>query len=401
MRSRVLLPTLALAFSIGACGGRETAGPVRLLVDGEHAPDVLTERRDVASPPALGGNRFLTGWWPWRNEGTLVLSPIVQGARMEIVHLDAPGAGRRRTLALDLLQAAPDRKVRVKAAGRNLGAFPLTDPVEIPLPDELPVGRVLVELSFEEGSRGVVAAAVRPSLPEGRVRVRDADLIQSGDSLVDLVQPVFTGGGEETLVGAFVPPAEPEPGQRFVLTLEREDGSPIRRFSWSPSLWNRLRGTRDFALPLGEDVGGFVRVRLQAYGKGPAGRWQGLGLQGGSPPPPRTPAPASDPFPPPRLVIVYIMDALRADTVGIQGGPPGISPTWDRLAHEGALFRRHRSVAPNTLPSTKALFTGRTFVSHGGWKLEPEDGPTLAEMYPASRLSHRPLLGERLHRPGL
>ena len=370
-----LLPALVLALFSGACGGRQPSGPLRLLVDGEHRPDVLTERRDVANPPALGGNRFLSGWWPWREEGTLILSPIVQGARMEIVNLEAPGTGRRRTLVLDVLQAAPDRKVRVKAAGRDLGAFPLTDPVEIPLPDELPVGRVLVELSFEEGSRGVVAAAVRPVRPEGRVRVSGADLIQSGSSLVDLVQPVSSGGGE-TLVGTFVPPADPEPDQRFDLTLEREDGSPIRRFSWAPSLWNRLRGTRDFALPLGEDVQGFVRVRLQAHGKGPAGRWKSLALQGGAPP-----KPAPDRFPPPRLVIVYIMDALRADTVGILGGPPGISPTWDRLAREGVLFRRHRSVAPTTLPSTKALFTGGTLVAGGGWKLELEDGPTLAEMY--------------------
>jgi arylsulfatase A-like enzyme len=76
-----------------------------------------------------------------------------------------------------------------------------------------------------------------------------------------------------------------------------------------------------------------------------------------------------------------VLDALRADTVGHLGGPPGISPALDRLAREGVTFRAHRSVAPNTLPSTKALFTGRAFVSRGGWKLDPADGPTLAEMF--------------------
>ncbi|HEX7183954.1 MAG TPA: sulfatase [Thermoanaerobaculia bacterium] len=349
-------------------------GRVQLLVDGEHAPDVLTERKDVATPPALGGNRFLSGWWPWKtDEKALVLSPVAPEARMEIVHL----GGGARTLVLDVLQAAPERKVRVKAAGRSLGAFPLTDPVEIPLPADLPVGRVPVDLSFEEGSRGVMAAAVRPVLPEGRVRRKGNDLVQAGDSLIDLVRPV---SGGETLVGSFVPPAEPEPGQRFDLVVEREDGGPIRRFSWSPSLWNRWRGRRDFALPLG-DVKGFVRVRLWARGKGRVGRWKELRLVGGA-------EPASAPEPqrgdrngPPRLVVVYVMDALRADTVGHLGGPEGVSPTFDRLGREGMTFRGHRSVAPNTLPSTKALFTGRAFVSRGGWTLEPGDGPTLAERF--------------------
>ena len=78
------------------------------------------------------------------------------------------------------------------------------------------------------------------------------------------------------------------------------------------------------------------------------------------------------------------MDALRADFVGHLGGLPGVSPTVDRLAREGITFRNHRSVAPNTMPSTKALFTGRTFVSKGGWKLAAEDGPTLAELFKAA-----------------
>ena len=58
-----------------------------------------------------------------------------------------------------------------------------------------------------------------------------------------------------------------------------------------------------------------------------------------------------------------------------------MSPVLDRLAREGVSFRSHRSVAPNTLPSTKALFTGRPYVARGGWKLTPEEGPTLAERF--------------------
>jgi arylsulfatase A-like enzyme len=341
---------------------------------------VLTERQDLALPPALGGNRFLSGWWPWKTpQGQVVLTPNAPEARLEIVCLDR----RPRTLILDLLAASPGQ-VRVKAGGRTVGAFPLRDPVEVPLPADLPLGRVPVDLSFDPGEHNVVAAAVRPVLPEGQVLVRGKDLAQSGDSLVEMARPAIAGS---RLVGTFVPPDAPAPGQRFELTLEREDGTPIRHFSWSPSLWNRMLGSRAISLEVGdaEALAGsrFVRVRLLARGAGPAGHWTGLTLAGGTvaPPPPRPVPAAPASLPPPRLVVLYVLDALRADTIGHLGGPPGISPTLDRLAQEGMTFREHRSVAPNTLPSTKALFTGRTFISRGGWKLDPADGPTLAEMF--------------------
>ena len=311
----------------------------------------------------------------------MVLTPSAPEARLEIVNLDR----RPRALILDLLEATPGQ-VRVTAGGRAVGSFPLRDPLEVPLPADLPLGRVVIDLAFSPGEHNVVAAAVRPVLPEGQVLVRGKDLVQSGDSLVDVVRPAIPGA---RLVGAFVPPEEPRPGQSFELTLEREDGTPIRHFAWSPSFWNRMHGSRTIALDLGDAEGlagsRLVRVRLLARGAGPAGRWAGLALAGGAgsqeAPPAASPMPVSTEKTPPRLVILYVLDALRADTVAHLGGPPGISPVLDRLAREGVTFRGHRSVAPNTLPSTKALFTGHAFVSRGGWKLDPADGPTLAEMF--------------------
>jgi arylsulfatase A-like enzyme len=370
-RNRLLPVLLISGLSVGACS--DPSGPVRPLLDGEHAPDVLVERRELARPPATEGSRFLTGWTPWRAGGRVVLSPLAgQRARLEVVNLERTA----RTLVIDFHDptAPAGSRVRVRAGGRDLGAFALTDPLRVPLPlQEAPLGRVAVDLAFE-GDAPVAAAAVRPALPAGEARVEGADLVQSGSSIVDLVRHAV---GAEALVGTFVPPAEPRPGQRFELTVEREDGTPIRRFAWTPSFWNRLRGARRFELPLLE-TGRFLRVRLRALGAGPPGRWEGLGLAG---PPTPTPVPVKPRITPPRLVVVYVMDALRADAVGHLGGKPGVSPVIDRLAREGITFRAHRSVAPNTLPSTKALFTGRPFVSRGGWKLAPEDGPTLAELY--------------------
>ena len=372
MRRTLLAPAgLLLCGLIAGCG----RGPeLRLLLDGNHAPDVLTEQRRIAAPPSLGGNRFLNGWWPWLYDGRLVLAPPRPRAavRLEVVNL----GGEPRTLLLDVLQGVPGRSVRARAAGRDLGAFPLTDPVQVNLPAGLPLGRVPIDLDFDWGSRGVLAAAMRPALPAGKVRLERADVLQSGDSLVDFARRV---AGGETLVGTFRPPGSPRRGQRFELIVEREPGRALRRLSWPAA----ERRERRIALPVG-DGPGFVRIRLLARGAGPAGRWHRLGLAGGphdSEPPELVAATPDSPPPPPRLVILYVMDALRADAVSFLGGLRGASPTFDRLAREGVTFKQHRSVAPNTIPSTKALFTGRAFVTGGDLSLAPDEGTTLAERF--------------------
>ncbi len=402
-RSTPLSAAFLLALTLGACGeGRsgDGSGPFQPLLDGEHAADALVESRQIARPPALGGNRFLSGWRPSKRGKEIVLRPLAPHARIQVVNLgDTP-----RTLFLDLQHppSMPSR-VHVTASGHDLGSFPVADPTEIRLPADLPEGRVNVDLTFEPAvltppdtqSVQVVGAGLRPALPSGKVASRGAegskgaDIVQGGDSLVDMVRRVTPG---TVLTGTFVPPESPEPGQRFEISVLEEDGSPIRRFFWGPSFWNRLHGEKEIDLPLGE-TDGWVRIRLRARGQGPAATWSKLGLRAGAVEPesaPVQPAPEPKTEPKmtgtglPRLVVVYVMDALRADTLGALGGPAGISPSWDRLAREGMLFRNHRSVAPNTIPSTKALFTGHPFVSRGGWKLLPEDGPTLAEQFRAA-----------------
>ncbi len=357
------------------CSGSTPKGPIRLLLDGNYAPDVLVERRAVAWPPALDGNRFLAGWIPERGGGGKALIPPVDGgsARLEIVNLDQ----KDETLVLDLAES-PQGTVSVQAGGRDFGVFPLKNPLEVPLPfSKMPLGRVLVSLTFHAPRVAVKGAAIRAASDGGDVRVVGSNVFQAGPSIADLARPV-TGG--EVLVGSFVPPESPHPGQSFELTVEREDGKTAGSFSWTPRFWRR--GRQEIALPVGAREG-FVRIRLRALGDGPEGRWEGLGLVGGTASKKTEKAnfPKKDP---PRLVVVYVMDALRADRLDCLGARLGASVTCDRLAREGMLFRAHRSVAPNTLPSTKELFTGYAFVERGGWKLVPEDGPTLAEQFHAA-----------------
>jgi arylsulfatase A-like enzyme len=391
----------------------------RRLFASDLAPDLLVESRTLALPPDTGGNRFLSGWWPWRQGGpggTVVLAPLA-GARVEIVQL----AARPRTLALDLLDAPGPRRgvVIARHRGREVARAAVADPVELPLPADLPPGRVALDLAWElpagAAAPGVVGGRVRPALPAGVMRQEGHDLVQAGESLVEIVRPVARGA---VLRGTFEPPAAPRRGQWFELTVEDDDGKLQKRFRWEGGWLDEVRGARAVRLSL-DGARGFVRVRLAAHGEGPPARWRGLALEVPAHRPPaessagaarlpidqyargsprvdgRRQAPPlprrssavtgaegpSSVGPPPRLVIVYVMDALRADTVGHLGGPAGVSPVLDRLARQGLTFRRHRSVAPNTLPSTKSLFVGRTYVTRGGWTLLPEEGPTLAEHF--------------------
>ncbi len=378
----------ALLLLAAGCGPRrEERAERRWLFASDLAPDFLAESRTLALPPNTGGNRFLSGWWPWRQGGPggmVVLAPLA-GARVEIVQL----AARPRTLVLDLLDdGGPWRgTVIARHRGREVARAPLADPIELSLPADLPLGRVSLDLSWElpAGSEapGTVGGGVRPALVAGEARVDGDDLVQTGESLVEIVRPVAPG---TVLRGSFEPPAAPRPGQRFELTVEDGGGKVKERFGWEGGWLDRVRGARAVSLSL-TGVDGFVRVRLAAHGEGPPARWRGLALErqarslpgngfaGSGAVRARPAAPA------PRLVIVYVMDALRADAVGHLGGPPGVSPVLDRLAREGLTFRRHRSVAPNTLPSTKSLFVGRTYVTRGGWTLLPDEGPTLAERF--------------------
>jgi hypothetical protein len=336
--SRPWMAFAVLAMWVAGCG-KDTAA-IKPLIDARHRPVVLVESGALA-PSVAGGtgagcdrrgegggpvsasesesepesaNRFGSGWAARQIAGEHVLVPAAQVVRLEVVNL---GEGRPRTLTLSGVEMAPvrGRTLRLRTTDRELARVALKLPLALRLPEDLPLGCVELELGLDlepgrgkpgdEGRLGsaptsaarpavagggneasggigagwgigITSARVAPSLPAGKARIEAGDVLEAGNVLVEVTHEL---AGGEVLVGSFVPPARARPGQRFELTAERPDGTPIRRFFWSPSFWDRFRGARVIELPL-RDARDFVRVRLVSRGASgdPPARWRGLGL---------------------------------------------------------------------------------------------------------------------------
>jgi arylsulfatase A-like enzyme len=63
-------------------------------------------------------------------------------------------------------------------------------------------------------------------------------------------------------------------------------------------------------------------------------------------------------------VVIFLVDALRADHLGCYGSPVPTSPFIDKLAEKGVLFELCRSQAPQTKPSVASIFTSTYGSTH-------------------------------------
>jgi arylsulfatase A-like enzyme len=377
----VLIP---LAVACGAVGPVVVETP---LIGAEHGAVVLTEGRDLSNPRSVEQNRLLRGWRFVRRIGRRpLLQPEGTASVVELTHLEQ----RVRSLIVETVDDPPDSTVSVTAGDHHLGTFSLAPRVEIPLPNDLPVGRATVTLSFSDpGRTSVNRLAVTPVHASGTVAVDPGGFSQMGWSAVEITRRL-SGGGR--LAAEFIPPNLPQPGQTFILTMERRPGEPVEVFKWPGPPAETVDEPQLIDVDLGPEPG-FVRFRFIARGQGPAARWQHSRLI--EPTSPADPPLATAHLDPPRLIILYVMDALRADHVGRNG----LTPVLDRLAAEGVRFENHFAVAPNTPPSTRALFSGLTMLDD---RQLPHPGPTrLAESfrdagYRTASVTGNPHLGPEL-----
>ncbi len=67
-------------------------------------------------------------------------------------------------------------------------------------------------------------------------------------------------------------------------------------------------------------------------------------------------------------VIIYVIDALRADALGAYGNPEGLTPEMDALAQSSALFAKARSQSSWTRSSVATILTGLYPSEHGALK---------------------------------
>lgn len=86
----------------------------------------------------------------------------------------------------------------------------------------------------------------------------------------------------------------------------------------------------------------------------------------------------------PPIVVIYMVDTLRADHLRSYGGTAAPTPEFDRLAREGLRVERMVAPASWTLPSHASLFTSTAVTTHGVVAADSVLGPglpTLAEVY--------------------
>ena len=365
MRSRLEVSVVA-GLVIAMLGCTPTEDLESPLLEPLRPPMVFVESRKLAMPNAGPGNRFVSGWLFDEVPEGVSITPAAGIARLEFIQL------RRRARALTLVTrgAASDIEVRAMIGARPLETETSSAGIEISLPADLALGRNVIDLELA-GRTGVRFSGVTLSAAArtGEVSVEFNDVVQLPWSVVEFVRWVEAGA---ILLGEFVPPSNATPNQNFTLRLKRGGGEPETVIEMGPS-----DGIVDIRVPLRMSAGP-VRVQLVAEGRGAAGRWRGMRLRNQKR---VSKAAVVGSLKPPKIVVVYVLDALRGDVVGHLGSNLSATPCIDRLAAEGAVFANHLSVAPNTGPATSSLFTGYGFLRG---RSIPDDVPTLAEDFAAA-----------------
>ncbi len=181
---------------------------------------------------------------------------------------------------------------------------------------------------------------------------------------------------------------------RLELELLGEEGAALRLPEGGAAV---DPGEKPIEIPLTADRSRIARLSLRAVPSttgSPGSRPEGLLLL--SPavwsPAPRPAAAAGEGFERPRPpqrpnILVYLVDALRADHLGCYGYPKPISPSIDRFARQATLYERAMAQSSWTRPAVASLFTGLWPHVHGAngrrGKLS-EEALTLAEILAAA-----------------
>ncbi|MCG8462079.1 MAG: sulfatase, partial [Holophagales bacterium] len=276
-----------------------------------------------------------------------------------------PGSEDDRPLTLQVysleilgaVDSEPPRRAAGEAvSGPESGATPAPDDPASP-PDrlEIPVGAGATWFVIgEEGERV-------------ELRVSESSTADLRLTLDPIPMPPGLEGGRRLAEGAEVDPRAAgvsaeihrvEPGQAFERplppgSLVRISAQAVARRPW----W------RPWASGPGQG-----RVQLTAFGLGAGGESEQAPAPSSSPPPATA---ASDPGsaatgnPTRPDILVYLVDTLRADRLGVYGYHRETSPSLDRFAADAVVFTEARAQTSWTRTAVVSLFTGLLPQSHG------------------------------------
>ncbi len=88
---------------------------------------------------------------------------------------------------------------------------------------------------------------------------------------------------------------------------------------------------------------------------------------------------SSDKIPPP--IILITLDTVRADSLGVYGGPEGATPVLDEFSRGADRYETCIASAPWTMPTHASLFTGLYPFEHGAHSFLPEPGVKVDNAY--------------------
>jgi arylsulfatase len=108
--------------------------------------------------------------------------------------------------------------------------------------------------------------------------------------------------------------------------------------------------------------------------------------------------PATDQRPMQPDVLLIMPDQMRGDCLSILGHPAVQTPTFDRLARQGMLFRRAYATVPSCIPARHALLTGLYPQTSGvvGFRQKPITRPTMPQVLAAAGYQTA-LVGREMH----
>ena len=389
-----------------ACGKPEPSLVPRLdLLDEFAQTDVAREREHIDLGTPDGDVALVEGWSAPTSEGEETLVRAIERRTSVRLVLGAPTERRLRLRCGDVIGGAGHarprspvyvsfnrRRIGVIHAGAKMEVFEINLPKAVQRP-----GANLLELKhpmIRRTPRGQSNAQPRNSVAYDWIEIETPDraagarahLVGSAASERALALPVgarvdyFLRAPAQARLALEVTGASAPAPAELRIDVARAGGAARTLRTASPAPGER----RAVELDLGTDPGEILQLSLTASGEGEARVLHPVVL--GAVVPPASPA-ATDArtvgADKPVNVLLYVIDTLRADHLGVYGYPLPTSPRIDALARESVVFDRVVAQASWTKPAVASILTGLYPAAHGATAVRSAIRPeaaTLAEI---------------------